>query len=58
MSTPQLDKTYEPKAVEARWSQVWNSKAISVPRRPIPANRTVSSFLRPTSQARSMSAMR
>ncbi len=23
MSTPQLDKTYEPKAVEARWSQAW-----------------------------------
>ena len=26
MSTPQLDKTYEPKAVEARWSQVWNQQ--------------------------------
>jgi len=22
MTTPQLDKTYDPKAVEARWSQV------------------------------------
>jgi len=26
MSTPQLDKTYDPKAVEARWYQVWNQK--------------------------------
>ena len=26
MSTPQLDKTYDPKAVEARWSQVWNQQ--------------------------------
>jgi valyl-tRNA synthetase len=26
MSTPQLDKTYDSKAVEARWSQVWNQK--------------------------------
>ncbi len=26
MSTPQLDKTYDPKAVEARWSQVWNEQ--------------------------------
>lgn len=24
MSTPQLDKTYDPKAVEARWYQTWN----------------------------------
>ncbi|MFI5247630.1 MAG: valine--tRNA ligase, partial [Nitrospirales bacterium] len=24
MSTPQLDKTYNPKAVEERWYQVWN----------------------------------
>ena len=23
MSTPQLDKTYDPKAVEARWYEVW-----------------------------------
>jgi valyl-tRNA synthetase len=26
MATPQLDKTYEPKAVEARWYQVWNER--------------------------------
>lgn len=26
MSTPQLDKTYDPKAVEARWSQVWSQE--------------------------------
>jgi valyl-tRNA synthetase len=26
MSTPQLDKTYDPKAVEARWSQFWNQQ--------------------------------
>ncbi len=26
MSTPQLDKTYDPKAVEARWSQVWSQQ--------------------------------
>ena len=26
MNTPQLDKTYDPKAVEARWSQVWNQQ--------------------------------
>ena len=26
MSRPQLDKTYDPKAVEARWSQVWNQQ--------------------------------
>ena len=26
MSTPQLDKTYDSKAVEARWSQVWNQQ--------------------------------
>ncbi len=26
MSTPQLDKTYDPKAVESRWSQVWNQQ--------------------------------
>ncbi len=26
MTTPQLDKTYDPKAVEARWSQVWNQQ--------------------------------
>ncbi|RPH75368.1 MAG: valine--tRNA ligase, partial [Nitrospiraceae bacterium] len=26
MSTPQLDKTYDPKAVEARWSHVWNQQ--------------------------------
>src|SRR5712691_2202490 len=26
MSTPQLDKTYDPKAVEARWSQVWQQQ--------------------------------
>ena len=23
MTTPQLDKTYDPKAVEARWYQTW-----------------------------------
>ncbi|MBU6479707.1 MAG: valine--tRNA ligase [Nitrospirae bacterium] len=26
MSTPQLDKTYDPKAVEARWYQVWSQQ--------------------------------
>jgi len=26
MTTPQLDKTYDPKTVEARWSQVWNER--------------------------------
>ena len=26
MTTPQLDKTYDPKAVEARWTQVWNER--------------------------------
>jgi valyl-tRNA synthetase len=26
MSTPQLDKNYDPKSVEARWSQVWNQQ--------------------------------
>jgi valyl-tRNA synthetase len=26
MSTPQLDKIYDPKAVEARWSQVWSQQ--------------------------------
>ena len=26
MSTPQLDKIYDPKAVEARWSQIWNER--------------------------------
>ena len=26
MSSPQLDKTYDPKAVEARWSQVWQEQ--------------------------------
>jgi valyl-tRNA synthetase len=26
MSTPQLDKTYDPKAVESHWSQVWNQQ--------------------------------
>ena len=26
MNTPQLDKTYDPKAVEARWSQIWNER--------------------------------
>jgi len=26
MSTPQLDKTYDPKAVEARWSQIWSQR--------------------------------
>jgi valyl-tRNA synthetase len=26
MSTPQLDKTYDPKAVEERWYQVWNQQ--------------------------------
>ena len=26
MSTPQLEKTYDPKAVEARWSQVWQQQ--------------------------------
>jgi valyl-tRNA synthetase len=26
MSTPQLDKTYDPKAVEARWYGVWSQK--------------------------------
>ncbi len=26
MRTPQLDKTYDPKAVEARWSQRWNEQ--------------------------------
>ena len=26
MSTPQLDKTYDPKTVEARWSQIWNEQ--------------------------------
>ena len=26
MSTPQLDKTYDPKAVEARWYRVWSQK--------------------------------
>jgi valyl-tRNA synthetase len=26
MTTPQLDKTYDPKAVEARWTQVWNQQ--------------------------------
>jgi valyl-tRNA synthetase len=26
MNAPQLDKTYDPKAVEARWSQVWNQQ--------------------------------
>jgi valyl-tRNA synthetase len=26
MSTPQLDKTYDPKAVEARWTQVWQQQ--------------------------------
>ena len=26
MSTPQLDKTYDPKAVEARWYEVWNQQ--------------------------------
>lgn len=26
MSTPQLDKTYDPKAVEARWYHTWNER--------------------------------
>jgi len=26
MTTPQLDKTYDPKAVESRWSRVWNQQ--------------------------------
>ena len=26
MTTPQLDKTYDPKAVEARWSQFWQQQ--------------------------------
>jgi valyl-tRNA synthetase len=26
MSTPQLDKTYDPKTVEARWSQFWDQQ--------------------------------
>jgi len=26
MNTPQLDKTYDPKAVEARWYQIWNER--------------------------------
>ena len=26
MSTPQLDKSYDPKAVEARWYQVWTQQ--------------------------------
>jgi valyl-tRNA synthetase len=26
MSTPQLDKTYDPKTVEVRWSQVWQQQ--------------------------------
>src|SRR4029077_7917510 len=26
MSAPQLDKTYDPKAVEARWYQTWNKR--------------------------------
>ncbi len=26
MTTPQLDKTYDPKAVEARWYEVWSRK--------------------------------
>ena len=26
MSTPQLDKTYDPKTVEERWSQIWNER--------------------------------
>ena len=26
MSTPQLDKTYDPKTVEARWYEVWSQK--------------------------------
>ncbi|MEK7235670.1 MAG: valine--tRNA ligase [Nitrospirota bacterium] len=26
MSTPQLDKTYDPKAVEARWYEVWQQR--------------------------------
>ncbi len=26
MTTPQLDKTYDPKAVEARWYEVWNQQ--------------------------------
>ncbi|MBI3806324.1 MAG: valine--tRNA ligase [Nitrospirae bacterium] len=26
MTTPQLDKTYDPKAVEARWYEVWSQK--------------------------------
>lgn len=26
MPTPRLDKTYDPKAVEARWTQVWNER--------------------------------
>jgi valyl-tRNA synthetase len=26
MSTPQLDKTYDPKAVEARWYEVWSKQ--------------------------------
>ena len=26
MTTPQLDKTYDPKAVEARWYQTWNER--------------------------------
>jgi valyl-tRNA synthetase len=26
MTTPQLDKIYDPKAVEARWSQVWSQQ--------------------------------
>jgi valyl-tRNA synthetase len=26
MNTPQLDKTYDPKAVEARWYQTWNER--------------------------------
>ncbi|MEO5863654.1 MAG: valine--tRNA ligase, partial [Nitrospiraceae bacterium] len=26
MTTPQLDKVYDPKAVEARWSQIWNER--------------------------------
>jgi valyl-tRNA synthetase len=26
MTTPQLDKTYDPQAVEARWTRVWNER--------------------------------
>ena len=26
MTTPQLDKTYDPKAVEDRWYQLWNER--------------------------------